>query len=137
KRIKTKPLKFSDSGIRKQAVAGRRKRLGKDFRHRRGSGQTSRRYEFTECSSQEAGHASGTDPDRRAALEWPPWVVSGPSPRCIGATGVAPKPVKNPNDRFRSVWPLPDLCRTRADPIGVGRIGSLDRAEGSPQSSLN
>ena len=71
KRIRIKPLKSRDSAIRKQAITGRREILGKDFRHRRGSGKRARYMGSWNVPVKEASHRSGTHPDRRPALQWP------------------------------------------------------------------
>jgi hypothetical protein len=44
KRIRIKPMKLLDSGIGKQATTGRRKRVGKDFRHRQAPGTKEPQY---------------------------------------------------------------------------------------------
>src|SRR6516164_8133141 len=74
KRIRTKPLKFRDSVIRKQAITGRRKRLGKDFRHRRDLGKRARNMGSWNVPVKKLATARAPTPDRRAAPEWPPRV---------------------------------------------------------------
>jgi hypothetical protein len=74
KRTTIKPLKFPDSGIRKQAITGRRELLDKDFRHRRGSGKRARYVGSWNVPVKQL--ATARAPTR---IEEPPWVASGHS----------------------------------------------------------
>jgi len=82
-------LKLRDSGIRKQAITGRRKRVGKDFRHRRGLRRkmNPRAYVFIKRSDQEGGcrlnYGKVAQRQLRTAAERsPPVFVEPPAEEC-------------------------------------------------------